>query len=154
VHYQVLGFGRWQLFSSIRSLTDEQEVTGRPDIIIDVSKPGALDTLKDKPFTIKEGCEYQMKAVFVVQHQVLSGLKYVQSVKRKGIRVSKDVEMIGSFPPNTTGRPTYEKKFAKEEAPSGMLARGSYDAVARFVDDDDVTHLQFNWSFKIAKDWE
>jgi Rho GDP-dissociation inhibitor len=110
--------------------------------------------LKKKPFTIKEGCEYQMKATFVVQHQVLSGLKYIQVLKRHGVRVNKDQEMIGSYPPSTTGKPIYEKKFAKEEAPSGMLARGHYDAVSRFVDDDDVTHLEFEWSFDIGKDWK
>lgn len=95
-----------------------------------------------------------MKGVFKVQHEVLSGLKYVQVVKRKGIRVGKDQEMIGSFPPNTTDKPTYEKKFPPEEAPSGMLARGHYDAVSKFIDDDDVAHLTFEWSFDIAKDWK
>lgn len=131
-----------------------QEVQGRPDITIDVSAPGALENLKKQPFIIKEGCTYQMKAVFVVQHQVLSGLKYVQQVKRKGIPVGKDQEMIGSYPPNTTDKPTYVKKFAPEEAPSGMLARGHYEAVSRFVDDDETTHLKFEWSFDIAKDWK
>jgi len=130
-----------------------KEVEGRPDITIDLSAPGALESLKNKPFTIKEGCTYQMKATFVVQHQVLSGLKYVQLLKRKGVRVSKDQEMIGSYPPNTTDRPLYTKSFAPEEAPTGMLARGHYEAVSRFVDDDDVTHLKFEWSFNIAKDW-
>ena len=37
-----------------------------------------------------------MKAHFRVQHEVLSGLKYLQVVKRKGIRVSKDEEMLVS----------------------------------------------------------
>jgi len=130
------------------------EVEGRPDITLDLSAPGALETLKSKPFTIKEGAKYRMKGVFKVQHEVLSGLKYVQVVKRKGIRLSKDQEMIGSFPPNTTEKPTHEKKFPLEEAPSGMLARGHYDAVSKFIDDDDHTHLTFEWSFDIAKDWK
>lgn len=89
----------------------------------------------------------------MVQHEVLSGLKYVQQVKRKGIPVGKDQEMIGSFPPNTTDRRTHSKAFAAEEAPSGMLVRGKYEAVSKFVDDDNVTHLKFEWSFEIAKDW-
>lgn len=131
-----------------------QEVQGRQDITIDLSVPGALETLKKRPFIIKEGCRYQMKAVFVVQHAVLSGLKYVQQIKRKGIPVGKDQEMIGSFAPNTTDRPTYEKKFGIEEAPSGRISRGHYDAVSKFVDDDEVTHLKFEWSFDIAKDWK
>lgn len=43
---------------------------------------------------------------------------------------------------------------AQDEAPSGMMARGHYEAVSKFVDDDDVTHLKFEWSFDIAKDWK
>lgn len=70
------------------------EVQGRPDITIDLTAPGSLDALKTKPFTIKEGAQFRMKANFKVQHDVLSGLKYLQVVKRKGIRVGKDEEMI------------------------------------------------------------
>lgn len=121
--------------------------------MIDVSTPGQLESLKSKPFIIKEGATYQMKATFVVQHELLAGLKYVQQVKRKGIPVGKDQEMIGSFPPNTEDKPVHEKSFAPEEAPSGMLVRGKYDAVSKFIDDDKVAHLTFEWSFEIAKDW-
>ncbi|KAL9610814.1 MAG: hypothetical protein Q9167_004514 [Letrouitia subvulpina] len=136
----------------IRSLA--LEVEGRQDITIDLTSPGSVESLRTKPFTIKEGSKFRMKANFKVQHDVLSGLKYLQVVKRKGIRVSKDEEMIGSYPPNTEEKPIYEKKFAQDEAPSGMMARGHYEAVSKFVDDDDVTHLKFEWSFDIAKDWK
>lgn len=40
-----------------------------------------------------------------------------------------------------------------DTAPSGMLARGKYKAVSKFVDDDEQTHLQFEWSFEVKKDW-
>ncbi|KAF3384288.1 hypothetical protein F1880_002691 [Penicillium rolfsii] len=126
---------------------------GRPDVVIELSAPGAVDSLKDKPFTIKEGAKFHIKVVFQVNHEVLSGLKYIQAVKRKGIRVSKDQEMLGSYAPNTTHKPSYTKEFNEEEAPSGMLARGHYNAVSKFVDDDEHTHLMFEWSFDIAKDW-
>ena len=43
---------------------------------------------------------------------------------------------------------------ASDEAPSGMMARGHYEAVSKFVDDDDHTHLKFEWSFDITKDWK
>lgn len=69
---------------------------GRPPVTIDLSQKGAESTLKDKPFKIKEGSKFTMIAKFKVQHEVLSGLQYVQIVKRKGIRVSKDQEMIVS----------------------------------------------------------
>jgi Rho GDP-dissociation inhibitor len=64
---------------------------------IDLDQPGALESLKGKPYTIKEGAEFRMKAKFRVQHEVLSGLRYLQAVKRKGIRVAKVEEMIVGY---------------------------------------------------------
>lgn len=72
------------------------ETSGRDPVVIDLSAPGSEQTLKDKPFKIKEGAKFTMVATFKVQHEILSGLHYVQVVKRKGIRVSKDSEMIVS----------------------------------------------------------
>jgi Rho GDP-dissociation inhibitor len=69
------------------------EVEGRPDIIIDLTKPGSLDDLNKHPFTIKEGATFRMKARFKVQHQILSGMKYVQVVSRMGVK-NKMQEMI------------------------------------------------------------
>lgn len=113
----------------IQSLT--MESPGRPPVTIDLSTPGSETTLKDKPFKIKEGAKFTMVASFKVQHEILSGLSYVQVVKRKGIRVSKDSEMIvsvlprsiylgsetvkanqaqGSYAPNTDKQPIYTKR--------------------------------------------
>ncbi|KAF5129648.1 Rho GDP-dissociation inhibitor [Metarhizium anisopliae] len=117
----------------IRALTLDSP--GRDPVTIDLSTPGSEKSLKDKPFKIKEGSKFTMSAEFKVQHEILSGLHYVQVVKRKGIKVSKDSEMI------------------EEEAPSGMLARGHYNTFSSFVDDDKKKHLEFEWSFDIAKDW-
>ncbi|KAJ2896146.1 rho GDP dissociation inhibitor [Zalerion maritima] len=135
----------------IKSLT--METSGRDPVTIDLSAPGSESTLKDKPFKIKEGSKFTMVASFKVQHEILSGLHYVQIVKRKGIKVSKDSEMIGSYAPSTDKQPLYTKRFQEEEAPSGMLARGHYNAISTFVDDDKKTHLHFEWSFDIGKDW-
>ncbi|KAI0460135.1 rho GDP dissociation inhibitor [Xylaria acuta] len=135
----------------IQSLT--MESPGREPVTIDLSQPGSEKTLKDNPFKIKEGAKFTMVASFRVQHEILSGLQYVQTVKRKGIRVSKDSEMLGSYAPNTDKQPIYSKRFQEEDAPSGMLARGHYNAVSTFVDDDKKQHLQFEWSFDISKDW-
>jgi len=128
------------------------EVEGRPDIIFDLSQPGQLEALKNKPFTIKEGAQYRMKVQFKVQHQILSGLKYVQVVKRGPLK-QKEQEMLGSYGPNTQEKPIYEKKFQTEEAPSGMLVRGKYNAMSSFIDDDMKTHLKFDWTFEIKKEW-
>lgn len=92
----------------IKSLT--MESPGRDPVTIDLSAPGSEATLKDNPFKIKEGAKFTMAATFKVQHEILSGLHYVQVVKRKGIKVSKDSEMIGSYAPNTDKQPLYTKK--------------------------------------------
>ncbi|KAI9485228.1 MAG: immunoglobulin E-set [Benjaminiella poitrasii] len=126
------------------------EVEGREDVRVDLSTLSAVEQARNAPFTIKEGVEYRMKVKFRVQHDVVSGLKYLQVVKRKGIRVDKTEEMIGSYGPSPE---PYEKKFQVEEAPSGMLARGHYEAKSKFVDDDGVSHMEWNWSFDIKKDW-
>jgi Rho GDP-dissociation inhibitor len=81
----------------ILSLT--MDSPGRDPVTIDLSTAGAEKSLKDKPFKIKEGAKFTMSAKFKVQHQILSGLHYVQVVKRKGIRVSKDQEMLVSCQP-------------------------------------------------------
>ena len=51
------------------------ESPGRSDLVIDLTKPNALQQLKSQPFFIKEGVTFRMKAKFQVQHEVLSGLK-------------------------------------------------------------------------------
>ncbi|KAL2760128.1 hypothetical protein ACRALDRAFT_2092706 [Sodiomyces alcalophilus JCM 7366] len=135
----------------IDSLT--MESPGRDPVTIDLSQPGSETSLKDKPFIIKEGAKFTMVAKFRVQHEILSGLQYVQVVKRRGIRVSKDSEMLGSFAPNTDKTPFYQKRFQEEDAPSGRVYRDVYKVVSSFVDDDKKTHLSFEWSFEIAKDW-
>ncbi|KKK22992.1 rho-gdp dissociation inhibitor, partial [Aspergillus ochraceoroseus] len=92
----------------IKSLT--LQVEGRSDVVVDLSGAGAVEHLKEKPFTIKEGATFRIKVAFEVHHEVLSGLKYLQVVRRKGIRVSKDEEMLGSYAPNTTEKRLYEKQ--------------------------------------------
>jgi Rho GDP-dissociation inhibitor len=61
------------------------EVEGRDDIIIDLRSPGAVEALASKPFIIKEGAAFRMKAQFKVQHEILAGLKYLQKVSRMGV---------------------------------------------------------------------
>ena len=56
----------------------------RPEIELDLK--GDLSELKKKVFTIKEGTQYKLKVQFRVQRQIVSGLRYVQSTYRKGIR--------------------------------------------------------------------
>ena len=41
-----------------------------------------------------------------------------------------------------------------DEAPTGMLARGHYEAASKFADDDGHDYLKFEWSFDITKEWK
>ena len=65
---------------------------------------------------------------------------------RRSVRTKQD--------PGEKGVSLTISTVAPDEAPSGMMARGHYDAVSKFVDDDDHTHLKFEWSFDISKDWK
>jgi Rho GDP-dissociation inhibitor len=67
--------------------------------------------------------------------------------------VAKEDLMLGSYPPQEQVQEVVWPRHGWEEAPSGMLARGSYKSTIKFIDDDDVTHLQFDYGFSIKKDW-
>jgi len=160
---QSLGIGAAAAGGSIGEPGDKRTVVilelallieGRPDVIVNLDEPGAVKALETSPFTIKEGSEYRMRVKFRVQHEVISGLRYLQLVKRKKITVDKSDQMMGSYGPNTKENPFYEKTFAEEEAPSGMLYRGTYDALSKFMDDDHKEHLSFKWTFEIKKSWD
>lgn len=90
------------------------EVEGRKDIIIELSKPGALEDLNKHPFTIKEGATFRMKARFKVQHQILSGMKYVQVVSRMGVK-NKMQEMI------VRSRWMYFASVSKTDSGTGLV---------------------------------
>ncbi|KAF9438915.1 hypothetical protein BGZ76_003275 [Entomortierella beljakovae] len=126
------------------------EVAGRPDVVLDLTQ--SAEDLKKHSFTIKEGVEYRTKVLFKVQHSLVSGLKYLQVVKR--MNVPGNDEMIGSYAASPN---VIEKKasdfFTLEDAPSGMMARGHYEVKSKFVDDDGTVHKQWAWSFDIKKDW-
>lgn len=74
------------------------ESAGRSPVVIDLTAPGSAENLKKTPFKVKEGATFTMSAQFKVQHEILSGLHYVQVIKRKGIRIpgGKSDEMIVS----------------------------------------------------------
>lgn len=145
------------------------EVAGRPDIVMDVSTPGACcfgrfkrpnemfpfsfflvphlsaavaKLQQAKPVVIKEGTTYTLKLTFKIQHEIVTGLKYLHVVKRMGLAVDKAEEMVGSYGPQVA---SYEKRFPPDEAPSGMMARGTYDVRSAFIDDDNVRHLEWTW---------
>eukprot|EP01101_Sappina_pedata_P012934 TRINITY_DN9275_c0_g1_i1.p1 TRINITY_DN9275_c0_g1~~TRINITY_DN9275_c0_g1_i1.p1 ORF type:complete len:186 (-),score=102.71 TRINITY_DN9275_c0_g1_i1:411-968(-) len=112
-----------------------------------------IDTAKKHPMVIKEGCEYKLRVSFRVQHNVVLGLKIHNEVKKLGKTLSKDVEMLGTYPPKHDFQHVHIPEKGWAEAPSGMLARGEYGAKMKFSDDDGKSHLEFEYTIKIAKDY-
>ncbi|GAA5871459.1 hypothetical protein JCM8547_001348 [Rhodosporidiobolus lusitaniae] len=131
----------------VLSLTSASRPT---PIEFDLTNTAALGDLKKNPITIKEGAEYNVELKFRVNNLV-SGLRYIQAVRRAGITVDKLESMIGSYGPQAD---PVSKRFVTEEAPSGMLARsGTYSVRSRVIDDDKHVYIDFEWQFKLGKDW-
>lgn len=120
----------------------------------ELSSPKVIKITKDdkevEKVKIKEGALFHVEVIYYVQHEIVSGLKYEQTVKCKGIKVDSDSVMIGSYGPR---KENYTYKSTEEEAAKGMLARQSYNVKSRFVDDDKVCHVSWEWKFEISKDW-
>eukprot|EP00485_Elphidium_margaritaceum_P005961 CAMPEP_0202696010 /NCGR_PEP_ID=MMETSP1385-20130828/9404_1 /ASSEMBLY_ACC=CAM_ASM_000861 /TAXON_ID=933848 /ORGANISM="Elphidium margaritaceum" /LENGTH=200 /DNA_ID=CAMNT_0049352101 /DNA_START=36 /DNA_END=638 /DNA_ORIENTATION=- len=119
-------------------------------------KPIELDPSKCKPdevaFSLKEKTKYRVVIKFRVQREIVLGLKKFVVIKRKGIKVDKSTDMMGSFAPDAAK--TYEIPFPYDVVPDGMLARGQYAVKTQFIDDDKKVHLEFAYSFRITKEWE
>ncbi|KAM4652523.1 rho GDP-dissociation inhibitor 2 [Discoglossus pictus] len=111
---------------------------------------GDLKNLKKETFVLKEQAEYRVKIHFKVNKEIVSGLKYVQHTFRTEVKVAKATFMVGSYGP----RPEeYEFLTPVEEAPKGMLARGTYSNKSFFTDDDNHNHLTWEWNLSIRKEW-
>merc|ERR1711916_195569 len=106
---------------------------GRDPITYDLSTEEALE---------------ELKATEII---VTQGLKYKHKVKRMGKKLDAANLMLGSYAPGPDIR-TFTTD--PEVAPSGMLARASYNVESVITDDDGVDHLgPWTWKLRIKKDW-
>ncbi|XP_074553317.1 rho GDP-dissociation inhibitor 1 [Halichoeres trimaculatus] len=119
---------------------------------LELDLTGDLDNFKKQPFVLKEGVDYKIKITFKVNKEIVSGLKYNQTTFRKGVKVDRSDYMVGSYGPRA--EEAYEFLTTMEEAPKGMLARGTYNIKSKFTDDDKHDHLSWEWSLTIKKDWK
>ncbi|TFK76051.1 E set domain-containing protein [Pluteus cervinus] len=122
-------------------------------LIVDINNPAQLAEIRTQPIVIKEGVEYSVGISFKVNHSIISGVRYIHVVRRAGVKVDKLEQMLGSYSPHAEGK-AYVKNFDSEESPSGMIARsGIYSVKSRVVDDDGEVYAAWDWSFKLAKEW-
>ncbi|KAG8218788.1 immunoglobulin E-set [Butyriboletus roseoflavus] len=122
-------------------------------LIFHLADTAKLADTKKNPIIIKEGVEYNVRITFKVNHSIISGVRYLQVVKRAGVTVDKLEQMLGSYGPHPKGE-AYAKNFDPEESPSGALVRmGAFNVRSRVIDDDGEVYADWDWSFKLAKEW-
>lgn len=123
---------------------------GRPDQQVDLRQDDK--TLKEcAKFVIKEGAEYHIILRFYVQRDIVAGLCYKQNSYKSKVRVDKSSTMIGSYAPSAEEK---EYRGKPEEAPKGLLARGSYNIKSSFTDDDKTIYKEWEWALEIVKDYK
>lgn len=109
---------------------------------------GDLDKLKKTVFTVPEESKYRISILFHVQREIVTGLKYIHTVKRAGLKMDKTSLMMGSYSPNIKQQ---EFRTPLEEAPAGIFTRGSYSVHSSFSDDDKNKYIAFEWKLEIVK---
>ena len=65
--------------------------------------------------------------------------------------VDKSNYMVGSYGPKTE---PHNYVTPPDDAPSGMISRGTYKVKSKFTDDDKNIYLEWEWAFDIKKDWD
>ncbi|KAI0033784.1 rho GDP-dissociation inhibitor [Vararia minispora EC-137] len=121
-------------------------------IKVDISNPARIRALKDgKPIQVKEGADYKVYITFNVNHGLVTGARYIHSVKRGPVRLDKTDSMLGSY--SAKAEPI-RVAVVEDEFPSGMLARSSYTVKSRVQDFDGGIFAEWEWHFKIAKEWQ
>ncbi|XP_058218830.1 rho GDP-dissociation inhibitor 1-like [Rhododendron vialii] len=109
---------------------------GRPDIVLQIPEDGDP---KGVWFTLKEGTHYHLRFSIKVSNNIVSGLRYTNTVWKTGLKVDSSKEMLGTFSPQPE---PYIHEMPEETTPSGYFARGSYAAKSR-VSDSPVLHYLF-----------
>ncbi|ESQ29152.1 hypothetical protein EUTSA_v10023681mg [Eutrema salsugineum] len=122
----------------------------REEMILKIPDDG-LPSPKGPWFTIKEGSKYTLVFNFRVTNNIVSGLRYNNTVWKTGVKVDSTKAMLGTFSPQAE---PYQHVMPEETTPSGFIARGSYSARTKFVDDDNKCYLEINYTFDIRKNWQ
>ncbi|CAL0325869.1 unnamed protein product [Lupinus luteus] len=131
----------------VKMLSLAIQTGGRADIVLPIPENGNPNGLW---FTLKEGSRYRLMFTFQVSNNIVSGLKYSNTVWKTGIKVDSTKEMIGTFSPQAE---PYTHEMPEETTPSGIFARGAYSARTKFLDDDNKLYLEINYTFDIRKEW-
>ncbi|KAG5388506.1 hypothetical protein IGI04_030047 [Brassica rapa subsp. trilocularis] len=122
----------------------------RDEMVLTIPDDGVPNP-KGPWFTIKEGSKYTLVFNFRVTNNIVSGLRYNNTVWKTGVKVDSTKAMLGTFSPQAE---PYQHVMPEETTPSGIFARGSYSARTKFIDDDNKCYLEINYTFDIRKNWQ
>lgn len=153
---------RWkeQLLGSVHYDQNEERVEPEVEMIslsilardrAELSIPLPLPSTKGAiAFSLKGGSCYNLKFTFLVKHNIVSGLTYINTVWKGGVQVDQTRVMLGTFSPQ---KEPYMHVMDEDVTPFGVVARGVYRAQTKFVDDDGRCYLEAEYLFEIRKDW-
>lgn len=124
------------------------------NIVLDLSRSEDGSHKVNNEYVLKQGSRNSLRITFRIHNDIVHGLKYCVIVKTKVMGIEKvvdnDTEVIGSYAPT---KQDHVFSLAAQEVPSGFLARGSCSGTALLVDLDGNVHLQYEFKFRIEKDW-
>ncbi|RZS08628.1 hypothetical protein BHM03_00039630 [Ensete ventricosum] len=128
---------------------------GRPDIVLPL--PVAPNSKGVVWFTLKEGSHYRLKFTFSVSNNIVSGLRYTNTVRKTGV---KGKLSLPRGAPETTGiKFMFAVVFCRNELSTLMwlyIIHLFADAIVflyQFIDDDGKCYLEMNYSFDIRREW-
>ncbi|MFD4922285.1 hypothetical protein ACFWNE_13350 [Streptomyces goshikiensis] len=126
-------------------------VAGRPDVRRPTDTPEALKALKDNPFKIMQGQEYQWVVEFRVRDAAAAELHYIYVVKRAGAKVDKRDNSYGNFPPGDT---VYTRLTESEEAATGVVNRAGLFEYLVSLSARNAEAVRYDFSVKFTQTWE
>ncbi|GMP52276.1 hypothetical protein CsSME_00018165 [Camellia sinensis var. sinensis] len=101
---------------------------GRPDLVLEIPANGDP---KGVWFTLKEDTCYHLRFSIRVSNNIVSGLRYINTVWKTGLKADSSKQMLGTFGPQAA---PYIHEMPEETTPSGMFGGGSYSAKTKKCD--------------------
>ena len=121
------------------------------DFATDLTSEASIAALKKTGVSIKEGSEYKFRITFRVNGEILDCLVYTVSLSKMGISMENDVEVLGSYAPQSEPHVVEYPKNGWYEAPMGFMMRSTYTAHCKFTNrDGSEVYLDYAYPIKIT----
>ncbi|PSS14337.1 Rho GDP-dissociation inhibitor like [Actinidia chinensis var. chinensis] len=119
----------------------------RSNIVLPIPEDGKP---KGSWFTLKEGSRYSLRFSFQVGNNIVSGLKYTNTVWKSVMKVDSTKEMLGTFSPH---QEPYTHVIPEETTPLDFLLEVHILQKQSLLMMITKCYLEINYKFDIKKDW-